>query len=169
MLGITTFSFQVCYTPKRFDRSIKYLTSGYDVDIKSVFTIFEESCDQIVILKDIEFYSLCEHHLLPFFGKVTLAYVPRDNKIIGTSKLARLVDIFSRRLQIQERMGEQITNTLIEFLNPIGAACVIKAQHMCMLMRGVQKQNSVMITSSIKGVFLDSVKLRAEFMDLIKL
>ena len=159
-------------TPNRIVRSWKELFSGYGKSPKDILTIFDaDKYDEMVILKDIEFFSMCEHHLLPFFGKAHVAYIP-NGKIIGISKLARLVDIFARRMQIQERIGEQVTDALMKYLHPLGAACIIKAVHMCMRMRGVQKQNSVMITSSLKGIFIeDSLKgrtAREELMQFIK-
>jgi len=155
-------------TPDRVVRSWEQLYGGYRVDPASVFKTFEEGAsDQIVVLKDIEFYSMCEHHMLPFVGKAHIAYIP-NGKVIGVSKLARLLDVFARRLQIQERLGEQITDALMEHLEPLGAACVIEAQHMCMQSRGVMKQNSVMKTSSMTGVFRKDAAARAEFFQLIK-
>jgi GTP cyclohydrolase I len=155
-------------TPARILKSWDTLYSGYKQDPADIFTVFEsEGFDQMVLLRDIEMYSMCEHHMLPFFGKAHVAYLPGD-KVVGISKLARLVDIYARRLQIQERLGEQITTALMEYLHPKGAACIIEAQHMCMRMRGVSKQNSIMITSSLKGAFLDDSTLRTEFMTLIR-
>jgi len=155
-------------TPDRIIRSWDKLYAGYKTDPGSIMTVFEnEGCDQIVLLKNIELYSMCEHHMLPFFGKAHVAYIP-DEKIIGISKLARLVDIYARRLQIQERIGLQVVSTLMQYLKPKGAACVIEAKHMCMMMRGVGKQNSVMTTSSLRGAFLDKPEAREELMQLIK-
>lgn len=155
-------------TPKRVIKSWKELYSGYGKHPKNILTTFAaEGYDQIVLLKDIELYSMCEHHMLPFYGKAHVAYLPGD-KVIGISKLARLVDIYARRLQIQERIGEQVTTAIMEYLKPKGAACIIEASHTCMQMRGVQKQNSVMITSSIKGVFLDEPEIKNELLNLIK-
>lgn len=155
-------------TPSRVTRSYKELFSGYEKDPASVFKHFNaDGCDQMVLLKDIEIFSTCEHHMLPFFGKAHIAYIPND-RVIGVSKLARLADIFARRLQIQERIGEQVTSALMEHLQPKGAACVIEAQHFCMKARGVGKQHSVMITSSLKGCFLEEDSTRAEFFNLIK-
>ena len=143
-------------TPDRIVRSWEELYSGYDKDPEDMMTTFSaDGHDQMVILKDIELYSMCEHHMLPFFGKAHVAYIP-GSKIVGISKLARLVDIYARRLQIQERIGDQVTDALMEFLKPKGAACVIEAVHMCMRMRGVAKQQSVMVTSSLRGAFLDN-------------
>ncbi len=143
-------------TPDRILRAWDELFSGYKKDPSDVLTTFgTDGYDQMVLSRDIELYSMCEHHMLPFFGKAHVAYIP-GRVVIGISKLARLVDIFARRLQIQERIGEQVTNSLMEYLRPKGAACVIEAQHLCMMMRGCNKQNSTMVTSSLKGVFLDA-------------
>lgn len=155
-------------TPKRVIKSWKEIYRGYSQNPAELMTTFSsDGCDQIVLLKDIELYSMCEHHMLPFFGKAHIAYIP-DGKVIGISKLARLLDIYSRRLQIQERIGEQVTGALMEFLQPKGAACVIEATHMCMRMRGVSKQNSTMITSSMKGVFMTAPEAKEELILLIK-
>jgi len=155
-------------TPSRIIRSWEELFSGYNRDPKQLLTVFESGgYDQIVLLKDIELFSTCEHHWLPFFGKAHVAYIP-DGRVIGISKLARLVDVYARRLQIQERIGEQVTVALMEYLKPKGAACIIEATHLCMQMRGVAKQHSVMVTSSIKGVFLSKPEARAELMVLMK-
>ena len=126
-----------------------------------------ETYDQIVLLKDVELFSTCEHHMLPFIGKAHIAYIP-DGKVLGLSKLARLLEIYARRLQIQERIGEQVTSALMDYLKPKGAACIIEAKHLCMQMRGVEKQHSMMITSSLKGVFLTNESARIELMGLIK-
>ena len=137
-------------TPERFLKSFKFLCGGYKIDPLSVIKTFSsETYNEMILLKNIEMYSLCEHHLLPFFGQAHIAYIP-NGKVIGVSKLARLLDIFSRRLQIQERIGEQVTTSLMDGLDAVGAACVIEANHLCMRMRGVEKQNSIMITSSLK-------------------
>lgn len=154
-------------TPKRVVKSYKELFGGYNQDPKDLFTVFEQQYDQMVVLKDIELYSLCEHHMLPFYGKAHVAYIPNGGKVIGISKLARLVDLYARRLQIQERIGDQVTSALMEHLQPLGAACVIEASHMCMKMRGVQKQNSIMTTSSLTGVFKDDLAVRTEFLNFI--
>lgn len=155
-------------TPLRVVRAYGELFSGYAKEPKDVMKVFDSNgYDQIVICKDIEFYSMCEHHMLPFAGKAHIAYIPGD-KIIGLSKLARLLDIYARRLQIQERIADQVTAALMEHLQPQGAACVIEAEHFCMRMRGVSKQNSTMVTSSMKGVFMDKPAARAELMALIK-
>jgi GTP cyclohydrolase IA len=156
-------------TPNRIARAYQNeLFSGYQQDPASLLTTFEaDGYDQIIISKNIEFYSMCEHHMLPFFGIAHVAYIP-NKRVIGLSKLARLVDIYARRLQIQERLVEQITATLMEHLNPLGAACVINATHMCMRMRGCSKQSATMTTSSMKGVFFDDNRARQELMELIK-
>jgi GTP cyclohydrolase IA len=155
-------------TPKRVVKSYSELFSGYKQKPKDIFTVFEHRGSQsMVLLRDIELYSMCEHHMLPFYGKAHIAYIPQNGKVVGISKLARLLDIFSRRLQIQERICEQVTAALMEHLKPKGAACVIEAVHMCMCARGVNKQNSKMVTSSLKGAFLDEIAVREEFMKLI--
>jgi len=154
-------------TPKRVVKSWKELYKGYNQKAEDILTVFSsDGYDQIVLLKNIEMYSMCEHHMLPFIGKAHVAYIPNE-KIVGISKLARLVDIYARRLQIQERIGQQVTDDLMRLLKPKGAACIIEAQHLCMLMRGVNKQNSIMVTSSLRGVFLDQESTREELMQLI--
>lgn len=159
-------------TPKRFVKAMKFLTKGYQENPKDIIKTFSsDGYDQLILLKDIEIYSLCEHHLLPFFGKAHIGYIP-NKKIVGISKLARLADCFARRLQIQERLADQIASVIDENLNPIGVAVVIEACHLCMRMRGVEKQNSIMVTSAMRGVFLDGgnkgIAAREEFMNLIK-
>lgn len=155
-------------TPKRIVKSWKELYKGYEQKPEDLLTTFmADGYDQIVLLKDIEMYSMCEHHMLPFIGKAHVAYIP-NKKVIGISKLARLVDMYARRLQIQERIGEQVTSALMRYLNPLGAACIIEATHTCMRMRGVGKQNSIMVTSSLKGTFIENQKAREELMQLIK-
>lgn len=154
-------------TPNRVIRSYSELFEGYKKDPKDILKVFEEPCDEMVLVKNIEFYSTCEHHLLPFHGKAHVAYIPKG-KVVGVSKLARLVEIFSRRAQIQERICQQVTEALMEIVEPLGAACLLEAQHMCMVCRGIKKQNSVMVTSSLKGVFLSKPEVRAEFMSMIK-
>jgi len=157
-------------TPGRVVKSWGEIYAGYGKDVASIFTTFTDvhDYDQIVICKDIELYSMCEHHMLPFFGKAHVAYLP-NKKVVGISKLARLVDIYARRLQIQERIGQQVVDALMENLQPKGAACIIQATHMCMRMRGVSKQQSIMITSSLKGTFLNDHAARSELLQLIKL
>jgi GTP cyclohydrolase I len=155
-------------TPGRVVRSWDTLYGGYKVDPKTALKIFgEDSSDEIVLLKDIEFYSTCEHHMLPFFGKAHIAYIPQG-KVVGISKLARILEVFSRRLQIQERLCQQITKLLDEELAPLGSACILEAQHFCMTARGVQKQNSIMVTSSLTGVFKNKDASRAELFQMIK-
>ena len=156
-------------TPERVEKALRYFTSGYAQDVKEVLNgaMFVEEYDEMVIVKDIDFSSLCEHHLLPFIGKCHVAYMP-NRKIVGLSKIPRLVEMFSRRLQVQERLTTQIANTLNEALQPRGVAVVVEAIHLCMLMRGVEKQNSQAITSAMLGAFRDRPETRAEFMELIK-
>jgi GTP cyclohydrolase I len=155
-------------TPERFRRAMEYLTQGYAEDPHRILNgaLFEESYNEMLIVKDIDFYSLCEHHLLPFFGKAHVAYVP-DGRIVGLSKLARLVEVYSRRLQVQERLTQQIATEIQKVLKPRGVAVVIEAQHLCMMMRGVQKQNSYAISSAMLGEFESDLKTRSEFMQLI--
>ncbi len=154
-------------TPERAAKALQFLTQGYDLDPNEVLrsAIFEEPHSEMVIVKDIELYSLCEHHLLPFFGKAHVAYIPRG-RIVGLSKIARVVDIFARRLQVQERLTCQILECLKETLNPLGVAVVIEAKHLCMMMRGVQKQNSIATTSAFTGAF-EKEPTRSEFINLI--
>jgi GTP cyclohydrolase IA len=156
-------------TPKRVAEAMSFLTGGYETDPTTVLNeaLFEATSDEMVIVKDIDFYSLCEHHLLPFFGKCHVAYLPRK-KVIGLSKLPRLVDVFARRLQIQERMTFEIAQVVKKLINAQGVGVVIEAQHLCMMMRGVQKQNSYAVTSTMLGSFRDDPRTRAEFLDLIR-
>ena len=155
-------------TPERASKALKFLTEGYEKDPEQVLqsAMFQENYNEMVIVKDIELYSLCEHHMLPFFGKAHLAYIPNGH-IVGLSKLPRIVDIFSRRLQVQERLTEQILDCINSTLNPKGVAVVIEASHMCMMMRGVQKQNSTTTTSGFRGAFRDT-DTRNEFLNLVK-
>ncbi len=155
-------------TPDRVARSFSELLSGYGEDPNAVIGrgLFEAECDEMVIVKDIEVYSLCEHHMLPFFGKAHVAYIP-GKKIVGLSKIARLVDVFARRLQVQERLTTQIADALVEVLEPRGAGVILEAAHLCMMMRGVQKQNSVTVTSCVRGRFKSDERTRAEFMRLV--
>src|SRR5215510_1721518 len=155
-------------TPERVDRSLRYLTSGYQKSAEELLNgaLFDVAYDEMVIVKDIEVFSLCEHHLLPFFGKCHVAYIP-NGKIIGLSKIPRLVDMFARRLQVQERLTTQIAETIREKIHPKGVAVVIEAQHLCMIMRGVEKQNSVAITSSMLGGFKENQNTRNEFLNLV--
>ncbi len=155
-------------TPHRVVESLKFLTRGYEQNVQELLNgaIFHEDYDDMVVVKDIEFYSLCEHHLLPFYGKVHAAYIP-NGKIVGLSKIPRLVDMFARRLQVQERLTIQIAEALEEALQPKGVAVVVEGAHMCMLMRGVQKQSASMVTSHVMGVFRSDRATRQEFMSLI--
>lgn len=155
-------------TPERVAKSMAFLTEGYAMDPEQVLNgaMFTSTSDEMVIVRDIDFYSLCEHHMLPFFGKCHLAYLP-TGKVIGLSKLPRLVDIFARRLQIQEEMTMQIASAIERLIQPAGVAVVVEAQHLCMMMRGVQKQNSYAITSAMLGKFREDARTRAEFLDLI--
>jgi GTP cyclohydrolase I len=156
-------------TPKRMAKSLRYLTGGYQKDVDSVLNdaLFSVCYDEMVIVRDIEIFSLCEHHLLPFFGRCHVAYLP-NQKIIGLSKIPRLVDVFARRLQVQERLTTQIAETIMEKVNPLGVGVVIEARHLCMIMRGVEKQNSVAVTSAMLGVFRDNAQTRAEFLNLVR-
>jgi GTP cyclohydrolase I len=155
-------------TPARVARALGFLTAGYQQDPHAILSaaVFEESYDEMLIVKDIDFYSVCEHHLLPFFGRAHVAYVP-DGRIVGLSKLARLVEVYSRRLQVQERLTKEIAAAIDRVLRPKGVAVVLQAQHLCMMMRGVQKQNSYAISSAMIGEFQEDPKTRAEFMQLI--
>lgn len=154
-------------TPQRVEKALKYLTSGYEKDIEEIFdgAMFTEKYNEMVVVKDIEFYSLCEHHLLPFFGKCHIGYIP-NQRVVGLSKLPRIVDVFSRRLQMQERLTVQIAEALQTHLDPMGVGVVMDATHLCMLMRGVEKQNSRAVTSSLLGVF-HAARTREEFLRLI--
>ena len=156
-------------TPARAAKAMQFMTSGYSKNIKEVINnaIFTADSDEMIIVKDIELYSLCEHHLLPFFGKCHVGYIP-NGKIIGLSKVARIVDVFARRLQVQESLTKQIAETLLKALSAKGVGVVIEAQHLCMMMRGVEKQNSVMKTSCMLGSFRKEISTRAEFLSLIK-
>jgi GTP cyclohydrolase I len=155
-------------TPHRVAAALEFFTSGYHQDVQAVLNgaIFNERYNEMVIVKDIDFYSMCEHHMLPFFGRAHIAYIPKG-KLVGLSKLPRIVEVFSRRLQVQERLTQQIADTLYNALNPEGVGVVIEARHMCMMMRGVEKQNSSATTSAMLGVFRDDVRTRQEFLTLI--
>jgi GTP cyclohydrolase I len=155
-------------TPERVDKAWKFMTQGYEQKVEDVVNdaIFEVDANHMIIVKDIEVYSLCEHHLLPFFGKIHIGYIP-NGKVLGVSKLARITDLFARRLQIQERLTNQIAETLMEVLEPDGVGVVMEAKHLCMMMRGVEKQNSSMVTSAMEGSFRDSAKTREEFLRLV--
>lgn len=156
-------------TPIRVDRAMRFLTSGYSMDPDEVLgkALFDVAYDEMVIVRDIEVFSLCEHHLLPFFGKCHVGYIP-NGRVIGLSKIPRLVDMYARRLQVQERLTTQIADTIKEKIQPRGVAVVIEAQHLCMIMRGVEKQNSVAVTSSMLGAFKDNQNTRNEFLNLVK-
>ena len=157
-------------TPKRVEEALKFLTSGYAADVDATLNnaLFSVDYNEMVIVRDIDFYSLCEHHLLPFFGKCHVAYIP-NGRVIGLSKIPRLVDIFARRLQLQERMTNQIAETIREKINPLGVAVVCEGTHLCMAMRGVEKQNSYTVTSAMLGAFRDHARTRMEFLELLKL
>jgi GTP cyclohydrolase I len=154
-------------TPERVEKSLQWLTRGYNLSVEKVVGqgIFEEDHENMVMVRDIEMYSLCEHHMLPFFGKVHIAYIP-DGRIMGLSKLPRIVEVFARRLQVQERMTDQIAQAVWDILKPQGVGVVIEAYHLCMMMRGVEKQNSKTITSAMRGVFLEDLRTREEFLRL---
>jgi GTP cyclohydrolase IA len=156
-------------TPQRVAESLKFLTSGNHKDVKKVLNgaVYSVAYDEMVIVKDIEIFSLCEHHMLPFFGRCHVAYVP-TKKVIGLSKIPRLVDVFARRLQIQERLTTQIAETIMETINPQGVGVIIEAKHLCMIMRGVEKQNSVAVTSAMLGIFRDCDQTRSEFLRLVR-
>jgi GTP cyclohydrolase I len=156
-------------TPQRVEKALKFLTSGYDADIDAILNdaLFTVDYSEMVIVKDIDFYSLCEHHVLPFFGKCHVAYIP-SRHVIGLSKIPRLVDVFARRLQIQERMTNQIAQTILDKINPLGVAVVCEGTHLCMSMRGVEKQNSFAVTSAMLGVFRENERTRMEFLELIR-
>jgi len=156
-------------TPRRVTKSLEFLTSGYGVDIDAVINnaLFSVDYSEMVIVKDIDFYSLCEHHLLPFFGKCHVAYLPRE-KVIGLSKVPRIVDAFSRRLQVQERLTNQIAQIINDKIDPLGVGVIMEGTHLCMSMRGVEKQNSVAITSAMLGTFQSDPRTRAEFLALTK-
>ncbi len=156
-------------TPERMEKSMAYLTRGYTQTVEEVLhnALFDVDYDEMVIVKDIEFYSLCEHHLLPFFGKAHVAYVPQG-KVIGLSKIARLVDVFARRLQVQERLTRQLAESIDEAIHPQGVAVILEGQHLCMMMRGVEKQSSWTTTSAMLGVFKTQLQTRNEFLSLIR-
>jgi GTP cyclohydrolase IA len=156
-------------TPQRVAQALSFLTRGYAMDPEKVINdaLFTEEYEEMIVQKDIDFYSLCEHHILPFFGKAHVAYIPH-HKIVGVSKLARLVDVYARRLQVQERLTNQIATTIMEKLDALGVAVVLEAEHLCMRMRGVEKQNSIVITSSLLGAFRTRQETRSEFMTLIR-
>ncbi len=156
-------------TPRRVAKSLRFLTRGYRLDIDKVLNgaLFDVCYDEMVIVKDIELFSLCEHHLLPFFGRCHVAYIPK-RKVIGLSKIPRIVEVFARRLQVQERLTTQIARTIMEKIDPLGVGVVIEARHLCMIMRGVEKQNSVAVTSAMLGAFRDNPQTREEFLTLVR-
>jgi GTP cyclohydrolase I len=156
-------------TPERVDKALRFLTSGYAVDVKKLVNgaVFDVKYDEMVIVKDIEFFSMCEHHMLPFFGKIHVAYLAKD-KVIGLSKLPRIVDAFARRLQIQERLTQQVAQCIQDLLDPLGVGVVAEAQHFCMMMRGVEKQHSGTVTSAMLGAFRENKETRDEFLSLIR-
>jgi GTP cyclohydrolase I len=156
-------------TPQRVARALSFLTQGYRTDLSTVINnaLFTQATSSMVIVKDIEVYSLCEHHMLPFFGRCHIGYIP-DGKVFGVSKLARVVDMFARRLQLQERLTEEISKVVMEEIGAKGVGVMIEARHLCMMMRGVEKQNSTMVTSSVLGVFRDHLATREEFLTLVK-
>ena len=155
-------------TPERTEKALRYLTSGYSADVNQIVNgaLFDVNYDEVVIVRDIEFFSMCEHHLLPFFGKMHVAYLP-ESRVIGLSKIPRLVDVFARRLQIQERLTQQVAETLQELLQPKGVAVICEARHFCMMMRGVEKQHSGAITSAMLGAFRENKETRNELLSLI--
>ncbi len=156
-------------TPARVARSLAFLAKGYDEDPAAILNsaLFSEEYSEMIVLKDLDFFSLCEHHLLPFFGKAHVAYIP-NNRILGLSKIARLFEVFARRLQVQERLTTQVATSLMEAIEPMGAGVVVEAEHLCMRMRGVEKQNSIVVTSCMLGSFRDRQETREEFMTLIR-
>jgi GTP cyclohydrolase I len=157
------------HTPERFEKALRFLTSGYHQDPKKLLNgaMFSVCYDQMVLVKDIEVYSLCEHHMIPFFGKCHVAYIP-DKKVVGLSKIPRLVNMFARRLQIQERLTNQIASAIQQEISPLGVGVVVEARHLCMVMRGVEKQNSQTVTSAMLGAFRENVQTREEFLSLIR-
>jgi GTP cyclohydrolase I len=155
-------------TPERVDQALKFLTSGYHADVRKVVNgaLYEVQYDEMVVVRDIEFFSLCEHHLLPFYGKMHVAYLPRT-KVVGLSKIPRIVDVFARRLQIQERLTQQVAQTIQEIVDPVGVGVICEARHFCMMMRGVEKQHSGAMTSAMLGLFRERKKTRDEFLALV--
>lgn len=155
-------------TPSRVEAAYRWLTRGYHLSVEDVVgdAVFEENHESMILVRDIELYSMCEHHMLPFFGRAHMAYIP-DGRIVGLSKLPRIVDVFARRLQVQERLTDQIADAIMDVLEPLGAGVVIECVHLCMAMRGVEKQNSRTVTSALRGVFRDDEKTRSEFLRLV--
>jgi GTP cyclohydrolase I len=156
-------------TPERVEKAMAFLTQGYAMDVRTVLNgaLFEVEYDEMVMVRDIEFYSMCEHHLLPFFGKVHVAYVP-SGRVIGLSKIPRLVEMYSRRLQVQERLTTEIADAIVEAIAPQGVGVIVEAQHLCMMMRGVEKQHSATVTSAMRGVFKTQMQTRNEFLSLVR-
>ncbi len=156
-------------TPLRVAKALDFLTSGYQTKLEDVINdaIFENCCEEMVIIKDIEFYSMCEHHMLPFFGRATIGYIP-DGRIIGLSKVARLVDMYARRLQVQERLTNEVADAMMDILTPHGVGVILEASHFCMMMRGVEKQSSSTVTSAVRGSFLTDPRVRSEFLELTR-
>jgi len=156
-------------TPERYEKAMRFLTSGYQADVEKLINgaLFDVDYDEMVVVKDIEFFSMCEHHMLPFYGKAHVAYIP-NGKVVGLSKIPRIIDVFARRLQVQERMTVQIAEALVEVLQPKGVGVVADAAHLCMMMRGVQKQNSSTMTSCLLGSFRSDPRTRAEFLNLVR-
>jgi GTP cyclohydrolase I len=156
-------------TPERVEKSLKWLTRGYELSVADAVgdAVFEEPHNSMILVRDIDFYSLCEHHMLPFFGRAHVAYIP-DGRIVGLSKLPRIVDIFARRLQVQERLTDQIADAVQEVLNPHGVGVLVEATHLCMAMRGVEKQNSRTVTSAVRGIFRSDIRSRDEFLRLVQ-
>ncbi len=155
-------------TPERVETALRWLTRGYGMSVKEVVgqAVFQETHEAMILVRDIEIYSLCEHHLLPFFGRAHVAYIP-DGRIVGLSKLPRIVEVFARRLQVQERLTDQVADAVMEVLTPQGVGVVIEAAHLCMMMRGVEKQNSRTVTSAVRGLFRDDSRTRSEFLRLV--
>ena len=156
-------------TPERMEKSMAYLTRGYSMDVNAVIhdALFDVDYDEMVVVKDVEFFSLCEHHLLPFFGKAHIAYLP-NGKVIGLSKISRVVDVFARRLQVQERLTTEIADAIVDAVDPQGVAVILEARHLCMMMRGVEKQHSATVTSAMRGVFKTQLQTRNEFLSLVR-
>jgi GTP cyclohydrolase I len=156
-------------TPERMEKSMAYLTRGYSMDVNAVIhdALFDVDYDEMVVVKDVEFFSLCEHHLLPFFGKAHIAYLP-NGKVIGLSKIPRVVDVFARRLQVQERLTTEIADAIVDAVDPQGVAVILEARHLCMMMRGVEKQHSATVTSAMRGVFKTQLQTRNEFLSLVR-
>lgn len=169
LLGEDTSRDGLVLTPERSAKALRFLTSGYEMDLDKIVNsaLFDVKYDEMVIVKDIEFFSLCEHHLLPFYGKMHVAYLPNE-KVIGLSKIPRIVDMFARRLQVQERLTQQVAETIQEVLNPKGVGVICEARHFCMMMRGVEKQHSGTVTSSMLGAFREGKETRAEFLALVQ-